>query len=201
MKLSGYRCTLRRSVVNASIGFALSMFVMTPLAFESETSDTVDLAEQNLAVGLTVSGASVGITTEYFEQTVTDAMVSQGVFDSIENTKTDEFVMSMNNAKGAFRGVRETDDVPYVLKIRIIKIETPSFSTRMTVGMNVVWELSRGDEKAALLQENIRSTYTGGVFEGGLIGANRVRAAIEGATRENIRIGMEKLAALNLHQD
>ena len=71
----------------------------------------------------------------------------------------------------------------------------------MTVGMNVVWTLYRTAEKTELLHEKIYSTYTGGMFEGGVHGANRVRVATEGATRENIRMGIEMLEALDFEQE
>jgi hypothetical protein len=71
----------------------------------------------------------------------------------------------------------------------------------MTVSMNAVWELYRTAGKTVLLHENIYSTYTGGAFEGGIHGANRVRVALEGAARNNIRIGMEMLASMDLEQE
>jgi hypothetical protein len=39
------------------------------------------------------------------------------------------------------------------------------------------------------------------MFEGGVHGANRVRVATEGATRENIRMGIEMLEALDFEQE
>ena len=68
----------------------------------------------------------------------------------------------------------------------------------MTVDMNVVWALSRSTDGEQLLHEKVQSTFTGGMFEGGLIGANRVRVAAEGAARENVRRGLEKIVSLNL---
>jgi hypothetical protein len=47
------------------------------------------------------------------------------------------------------------------------------------------------------MSERIESSYTGGFFEGGLHGANRVRVAMEGAMRENARVGVEKLALMD----
>jgi hypothetical protein len=73
--------------------------------------------------------------------------------------------------------------------------------------MRVLWTLYRttGETgaagKTALLRESISSTYTGGAFEGGVHGANRVRVAVEGATRENIRIGIEMLESFDLEQE
>ena len=125
---------------------------------------------------LTVRGASAGIQPEYFEKSIVDAIL---------------------NAE-EFTGLETGQGKPYVLDIRIVHVEAPSFSFKMTVDMNVFWELSRADDGSQILHEKIQSTYTGSAFEGGLIGANRVRVAAEGAARENIRIGLAKLASLNL---
>ena len=108
--------------------------------------------------------------------------------------------MPMIRAKGVFPGTADSSNAPYFLNIRIIEVDTPSFSVQMTVGMNAVWTLYRVAEKTELMRENIHSTYTGGVFEGGIHGANRVRVAMEGATRENIRIGVGMLESLDLEQ-
>lgn len=124
---------------------------------------------------LTVRGASAGIQTEYFEQTIVDAIVANQLFIGLQN----------GNGKD------------YLLNIRIIKVNAPSFSHKMTVDMNVIWDLSRAGDGVHILHEKVSTSYTGGVFEGGLIGANRVRAATEGAARENIRAGLEMIASLD----
>jgi hypothetical protein len=151
-------------------------------------------------VGLRVVGASAGITTDYFEQAITDALVASELFSSVDNSTTAETVLPMIRAKGVFPGTVEIDRTPYFLEVRIVKLDTPTFSVYMTVGMNVIWTLYRTAGKTELLHEKIYTTYTGGMFEGGIHGANRVRVASEGATRENVRIGVEMLAALDLDQ-
>jgi len=107
----------------------------------------------------------------------------------------------MIGADGVFSGTDNSNDAPYFLSIRVIKVETPSFSMRMTVSMNAIWSLYRTAENIELLHENIYSTYTGGVFEGGISGANRVRVAMEGAERENIRIGIGMLESVDFEQE
>ncbi len=177
-------------------------------------SDTVDAAEsmaaENLTasidetpgpLGLIVNGASSGINTDYLEQTALEAIEASDIFSSIDNSKAAEVIMPMIGAKGVFPGAALSGDAAYVLKIRVIKVDAPSFAIRMTVGMKVVWTLYRTIDKATLLHEVISSTYTGAAFEGGLIGANRVRAGTEGAARENVRLGMEFLEALNFEQE
>lgn len=147
---------------------------------------------------LRVSGSSAGITTNYFESAATEALIASGIFSAINQSTSADEVMPMIRAKAVLPRTVETDNVAYLLDIRIIKVDSPSFGVRMTVGMHTVWVLYHLPDKVELLHEKVFSTYTGGFFEGGIHGANRVRVAMEGAERENIRIGMAKLAALDL---
>lgn len=202
MNFFGYRCVPRRLILMVIAASALTFCSMT-MAVEAMNPEDPSAPENNRPgpVGLGVSGASAGITTDYFEQAVIDALVASGVFSGIDNSETAEVIMPMIRAKSVFSGTADISNTPYFLEIRIIKVDTPSFSTRMTVSMNAVWTLYRTSEKSELLHENIFSTYTGGVFEGGFHGANRVRVAMEGAARENIDIGIGMLESLDLEQE
>ena len=218
MNFPGHRCAPRRLMLIVIAGGALTLCPTAP-ATEAITPEDMPAAENTPAaetmpplrsspVGLAVMGASAGITTDYFEQAVTDAIVASGVFSGVDNTGTDDEVeMDMVRFSGVFPGIANDSSAPYLLDIRVIKIEAPSFSIWMTVSMKVLWTLYRttGETgaagKIALLQESISSTYTGGAFEGGVHGANRVRVAVEGATRENIRIGIGILESVDLEQE
>jgi len=127
-------------------------------------------------VELIVSGASAGISPVYFEEHLAQAILEGDVFPPAANAEVQ----------------------PYRLEVRITRIEAPSFAFRMTVDMKAVWNLRKKADEETLLDEVILSSYTGNPFEGGLIGANRVRVAAEGAARENIRQGIEKITALGL---
>lgn len=179
MNFSGYQCAPRRITLWLLTVGALALCPMMTTA-KTIIPENPPAAERHKVgqVSLTVTGAFAGISTEYFEQTATDAIAASGLLSSTD------------------RG----NNTQYVLEIRIIKVSAPSFSTRMEVSMNAIWELHSTADKTVLLHKNIHSTYTGGAFEGGLIGANRVRVATEGAARENIRIGLEELASLKLQQ-
>lgn len=204
MNFVGYRCLLRHLILFVITGGALLCGSMsTATATEAKTADNQSAAVKNLPgpVGLSVTGASAGITTDYFARIVADRLAGSGIFSGIDDSRSADVVMPMIGADGAFSGTEFSDDSPYFLTIRVIKVVTPSFSLRMTVGMNTIWTLYRTAEKTELLHENIYSTYTGGFFEGGIIGANRVRVAMEGAERENIHIGIGMLATLDLEND
>jgi hypothetical protein len=179
------------------------MFFSMAMATEAVTPENLPAPDASRPgpVGLGVTGASAGITTDYFEQAVMDALAASGIFSSIDNSKTAESIMPMMRVKRVFPGTAEIGNTPYFLNIRVVHVDTPSFSVYMTVGMNVVWTLYRSAGKVELLHEKIYSTYTGGMFEGGIHGANRVRVAMEGATRENVRLGIEMLEALDLEEE
>jgi|TARA_B100002003_G_scaffold172118_1_gene160029 hypothetical protein len=147
-------------------------------------------------LGLAVEGASSGIAPDYFRQAITDAINDSGIFSGIDSSDAADIIIPMIGADGVYPSNELSDNTPYVLKIRIIEVDAPAFSIRMTVSMNVVWTLYRTADKATLMHEIIPSSYTGRAFEGGIIGANRVRAGTEGATRENILIGMEMLESV-----
>ncbi len=190
------RHALRRSILSVT---ALLLCTLAILSVEANTPDS-PLVPETGQIGLAVSGASAGITTDYFERALADAILNNDALPSISDKKADDITLSMIGASGTFSGIDEDGDAHYLLDVRIIRIEAPSFSIRMEVSMDVVWKLYDRAEKTTLLQQKIHSTYTGSAFEGGLLGANRVRAAMEGATRENIRIGVGMLASLDLEQ-
>jgi hypothetical protein len=150
------------------------------------------------AVGLVVNGTSAGITPDYFEQAAAEALLESGIFSKIVTPEKSKVAVSMIRSSGTFSSELISEDTPYFLNIRIIEVDAPSFSIRMTVGMNVFWTLYRTAGKTEFLHEKIHSTYTGSAFEGGLSGANRARVATEGATRENVRMGMALLESLDL---
>ena len=178
MNCFDYRSTSRRSALWLIAVAALTLCPVMAIARTIIPENPPPSESHQIGqFSLTVIGSFAGIDTEYFERAATDAIAASGLLSNTGN----------NGAQ-------------YVLEIRIIKVIAPSFSTKMKVSMNAVWELQSTAGNTVLLHKNIHSTYTGGAFEGGLIGANRVRAATEGAARENIRIGLEELASLNLGQ-
>ena len=179
MNCFSYRCTPRRSALWLIAVGVLTLSPMMAIARTIIPENPPPSESHHIGqFSLTVTGTFAGIKTEYFEQAATDAIAASGLLSSTDDSNSTQ----------------------YVLEIRIIKVSAPSFSARMEVSMNAVWELRRIGGNTVLLHKNVHSTYTGGAFEGGLIGANRVRAATEGAARENIRIGLEELASLNLEQ-
>jgi len=192
------QCILRKLCI-AIIFSNLLIFLSMAAMAETTVAKNPSVVEENKpgSVAVAVSGASAGITTDYFEQAAIDAIKSSGIFSAVDNSGKTEIIMPMIRADGTFSNHEISSLTPYFLNIRVIKVATPSFSLRMTVNMNTVWTLHRTADKTELLHENIHSTYTGGFFEGGFRGANRVLVAMQGAARESIRIGIGVLDSLD----
>jgi len=198
------QCILTQRLMLIGIAGCILLFCSMASAIEAETmtpeNPSVPEESRPGPIGLAVSGASAGITTEYFEQAVTDALITSKIFSGVDASGSSDVVMHMLRVDGHFPSTDFSTNTPYFLNIRVTKVETPSFSIWMTVSMNAIWTLYRSADKTELMHENINSTYTGGMFEGGIAGANRVRVAMEGASRESIRIGMGMLESLDFEQ-
>jgi hypothetical protein len=181
------------------IVFSIAISCSMATANESPAAQGEPLAADNRPgpLGIAVSGGSAGVASDYFDQTVTEGIQASGIFSSIADTEATSISIRMLRVEGELPSIEEAKKAPYFLHIRIIKVDTPSFSVRMTVGIDVIWTLYRSADKTELMSERIESSYTGGFFEGGLHGANRVRVAMEGAMRENARVGVEKLALMD----
>lgn len=195
-----------------TLGFlAGSVFALCSVAMASDAIEATDAQPpESLPIienakpgplGLVVSGASSGINTDYFTETAAEAIIESGIFSGIDDSKKVELIVPMLRAKGAFPSTELSGNTPYLLKIRVIRVDAPSFSFSMTVSMDVMWTLYHTADNTTLMHEKISSTYTGGAFEGGIIGANRVRVGTEGAVRENIGIGIGMLEALEFDEE
>jgi len=63
--------------------------------------------------------------------------------------------------------------------------------------MEAGWSLIDAKNKKIVMKESIKSTYTASLSES-VIGATRYRLAVEGAARENIRLGLIAISKLKL---
>ena len=85
----------------------------------------------------------------------------------------------------------------YELSVSVAKLTKPMFGAAFTVEIEAGWSLIKTSDKSVAMREVIKSTYTGGAFDS-LVGTTRLRMAVEGAARNNIKKGLEAVAALNL---
>ncbi len=96
-----------------------------------------------------------------------------------------------------FKEVVKGKSGDYELSVSIAKLTKPMFGAAFTVDIEAGWTLIKTSDKSVAMREVIKSTYTGGAFDS-LVGTARLRMAVEGAARNNIKQGMNAIAALNL---
>jgi hypothetical protein len=86
---------------------------------------------------------------------------------------------------------------PYTLTAFIGKVDQPMFGFSMTVTMEVNYALKNVNDGKTVWTKDISSTYTAKAGDA-FAGTERLRLANEGAARENIRLMIEGLSALQL---
>jgi hypothetical protein len=113
---------------------------------------------------------------------------------ALRQALADAVTMSKVFARVAPRG-------PYVLSVTVTKLEVPqsrfNINLNPTVRMEAGWTLRRADTRAAVWQATVRSQYTAEPSDT-LDGKARLRMATEGAVRENIALGLGRIAKLSL---
>ncbi len=122
-----------------------------------------------------VVGESRGIHIRNFKDALAESIRSSGIFADVDNS-------------GA---------APYLLNVEFKQVNQPLFGGSFTIKIDTEWTVYRTSNREALMTESVSSSYAGG-WEGGFIGVNRARAAMEGSARENIRLGLKKLGELDL---
>jgi hypothetical protein len=98
---------------------------------------------------------------------------------------------------GLFGRIAEDGQADYELDVTIVEMTRPSFEHAFTVDLETAWLLTRASDGAELLRRSVMSSQTIPANDA-LSDAVRLRFAMEGAARRNIRQGLEAIAALDL---
>ena len=99
-----------------------------------------------------------------------------------------------------FSGISQGSGSDYQLTVQLAKAKQPMIGLGMTVRLAAEWQLSRTSDGQTVWRETIDSEYTA-QFTDAVLGYERLRKANEGAVRENIRKGMERLSTVSLLQN
>jgi len=98
--------------------------------------------------------------------------------------------MARNNL---FKSILHGAGADYELNVKVLYISQTAFGP-LPAEIEATWDLVRLTDHARLLHKTISSTGRGSAF----IGAVRAREAVEAAMRENITLGLQSIAALDL---
>lgn len=148
---------------------------MTPTAIKTTTKHAK-------TVSVAVAGGQE--TDSMGKSQVSNSVMAQAITDAINTSKT-------------FSGVVQGKSGDYMLSVNIVNVDQPSFGTSFTVKLEAGWTLQRVDTGAVVWQESLKSEHTATMGDA-FVGTERLRLATEGAARNNIALGLEKLSALKL---
>lgn len=172
-----FLATILTGAVGGLIGCA------TPATKEAMTADKVVVAKKHpRTVSITAQGGS-----------------ETGVMDS-SNISNSDFAKAIETSivkNGLFTQVLEGGSGDYLLNVAITSISKPMFGASFTVNMEAGWTLMEKSTGKIVMRESIRSSSTVTMGQA-LIGVERLRLAVEGAARENIRDGLAAISKLKL---
>ncbi len=150
-----------------------------------------------------------------------EAVVAHGIAIDMQHQKTVSIVTSGGNETGAldtpnisnedlaaaieesitenklFTQVIHGGESDYLLSVTIISMAKPLFGASFTVRMEAAWSLSNQKTGEVVMREPITSSYTATMGQA-LVAVTRLRLAVEGAVRENIKEGLTKISRLQL---
>ena len=94
-----------------------------------------------------------------------------------------------------FKSVVQGRNGDYELTVTVNQLQKPLFGGSFTVMLETGWSLVRASDKQIVLRKAVRSEHTATMSDS-LVGATRLRLAVEGAVRKNISEGMQSIADL-----
>ena len=98
---------------------------------------------------------------------------------------------------GLFRSVVTVGDGDYLLEVSLIKVNKPLVGFDMTVILTADWKLTHIATRKIVYQDTITKSYTATMGDA-FAGIKRLRLAEEGAAKENITEGLNRISRLNL---
>jgi len=135
---------------------------------------------------------TVAITSQGGHET--GAMDSSNVSNSVFKQAIEDSVIE----NGLFTQVVHDGGSDYLLNVAIVNMSKPVFGGNFTVTMEAAWSLSDANTKQHFMRKAIKSSHTATMGDA-FAAVTRLRLALEGAVRENIRQGIVALSELNLH--
>jgi hypothetical protein len=130
---------------------------------------------------------SVAVTTRGGSET--------GAMDSsnVSNADLKAALEASITKSSLFKSVVQGKDGDYELSVTVTQLNKPVFGASFTVTMDAGWSLVKASDKSVAMRKSISSTYTATMSDS-LVGATRMRLAVEGVVRENITQGMKAIS-------
>lgn len=144
---------------------------------------TLAVARQhNKTVHLNVSGGRE--TTVYDPSQVSGQRFAVALVDTIERTQV-------------FADIVARDKADYLLSVQIFRLQQPVMGFAIRSNFEAGWKLADRATGKVIWQESLETEFVSAASDA-LVFVERSRLAAEGAARQNIRMGIERLAGLDL---
>lgn len=145
-----------------------------------------------------VVGSLPGMTQHQKTVTVqTQGGGDTGAMD-VPNISNAEFTKAIEESiieNGLFNQIVEGDKADLLLNVNILNMSVPLFGGSLTVTMEAGWSLMAPESKEVIMRKSITSSNTA-TMDQAFVGVTRLRLAVEGAVRENIRSGLMAISEL-----
>lgn len=125
---------------------------------------------------------------------------SSSIASDVPTTALEEALTTSLTSSGLFEAVVPVHSADYLLAVMVVSVDKPMIGFDMSVTSELAWSLTRLSDNKTVWSESIRSTATKGMGDE-LVGASRVRAAVEGSIQNNIRQALQTIAMLELSGD
>lgn len=96
-----------------------------------------------------------------------------------------------------FKTVVQGNTGDYELSVSVINLSKPMFGGTFTVDLETAWTLTKLSDRSVVWRKAVQSSGTATMGEA-LAGVTRLRLAVEKASSENIRQGLQAIGALSL---
>jgi hypothetical protein len=118
-----------------------------------------------------------------------------GAMDSsnVSNADLKAAIEASITQSSLFKSVVQGKSGDYELTVTVTQLEKPLFGGAFTVTLETGWSLVKTSDKTIAMRKAVRTSHTA-EFSDSLIGATRLRLAVEGAVRKNISEGMQAIS-------
>lgn len=121
-------------------------------------------------------------------------------FSGISSEAFQTALIDSMRVSGIFAQIATEGDSGYRLDVKLVRLIQPMMGFNMTVTAVTEWRLTRVETDKLVMEEFISTPYTATVGAA-FAGIKRLRLANEGAARENIQEGIQRISRVNLDQN
>lgn len=148
---------------------------------------------------LVVDDASFGVNYPFSVQVTTSGggATEDIGYTNISNEDLAAAIEESITKSGLFEKIVHGDTADYRLNVALVSMSKPMFGLTFKIDMEMAWSLVNKATGEAVMRESIVSTHSA-TFSDAAVAVTRIKLAIEGAAQQNIRLGLRKIAGLQL---